>query len=152
MDTQRQAHGRFGKNNRFGRGRPAGSRNREKQFQFAKDGRSGISMQRFQTVYSRIANDLGGRENLTEAQLQIVRRCAMLSAQCELMESQAVEGQPLNAVTYGTLTGHLVRALNALGLKREPVDVTPALHQYLETLPAETQDAVAAAGADEGEG
>lgn len=109
-------------------------------------------MQRFQTVYSRIANDLGGHENLTEAQLQIVRRCAMLSAQCELMESQAVEGQPLNAVAYGTLTGHLVRALNALGLKREPVDVTPALHQYLETLPAETQDAVAAAGADEGEG
>ena len=42
-----------------------------------------------------------------------------------------MEGQPLNAVAYGTLTGHLVRALNALGLKREPVDVTPALHQYL---------------------
>ena len=56
----------------------------------------------------------------------------MLSAQCELMESQAVEGQPLNAVAYGTLTGHLVRALNALGLKREPIDVTPALHQYLD--------------------
>ena len=103
-------------------------------------------------MYSRIANDLGGRENLTEAQLQIVRRCAMLSAQCELMESQAVEGQPLNAVAYGTLTGHLVRALNALGLKRESVDVTPALHQYLETLRAETQDAVAAASADGDEG
>jgi hypothetical protein len=27
-----------------------------------------------------------------------------------------------------------VRALNVLGLKREPIDVTPALHQYLETL------------------
>ena len=75
----------------------------------------------------------------------------MLSAQCELMESQAVEGQPLNAAAYGTLTGHLVRALNALGLKREPVDVTPALHQYLERLPAETQDAITAASADEGE-
>jgi hypothetical protein len=78
----------------------------------------------------------------------------MLSAQCELMESQAVEGQPLNAVAYGTLTGHLVRALNALGLKREPVDVTPALHQYLETLdtlqPIETQEPVAAASENEG--
>ena len=62
-----------------------------------------------------------------------------------------MEGQPLNAAAYGTLTGHLVRALNALGLKREPVDVTPALHQYLETLPAETQDAITAASADEGE-
>ena len=60
----------------------------------------------------------------------------MLSAQCELMEAQAVEGQPLNAIAYGQLTGHLVRALNVLGLKREPIDVTPALHQYLDTASA----------------
>ena len=71
----------------------------------------------------------------------------MLSAQCELMEAQAVEGQPLNALAYGQLTGHLVRALNVLGLKREPIDVTPALHQYLDTLQVqvETLDPVAAA-------
>ena len=62
-----------------------------------------------------------------------------------------MEGQPLNAAAYGTLTGHLVRALNALGLKREPVDVTPALTEYLDALPAETQDVIAAACADEGE-
>jgi hypothetical protein len=93
-----------------------------------------------------MAFDLGGRENLTEAQQQLIRRCAMLSAQCELMEAQAVEGQPLNALAYGQLTGHLVRALKVLGLKREPIDVTPALHQYLDTLqPAEPQDLVATA-------
>ena len=47
-------------------------------------------------------------------------------------------GNPLNAIAYGTLTGHLARTLNILGLKREPIDVTPALHQYLGTLdPAE---------------
>ena len=60
-------------------------------------------------------------------------------------------GGELNAIAYGTLTGHLVRTLNALGLKREPIDVTPALHQYLDALPAETQDVIAAASADEGE-
>ena len=47
-------------------------------------------------------------------------------------------GEPLNAIAYGTLTGHLTRTLNALGLKREPIDVTPALHRYLDALPAET--------------
>ena len=67
---------------------------------------------------------------------------------------QAVEGQPLNAIAYGQLTGHLVRALNVLGIKRELIDVTPALHEYLGALqasPAETQDVIAAASADEGE-
>ena len=92
MDTQRQAHGRFGKNNRFGRGRPPGSRNKEKHFQFAKDGHAGISMQRFQTVYSRVVNDLGGRLNLTEAQRLLVRRCAMLAVECERMEAEAAGG------------------------------------------------------------
>ena len=55
------------------------------------------------------------------------------------MEKEAIAGQPLNAIAYGTLTGHLTRTLNALGLKREPIDVTPALHQYLDALPAETR-------------
>ena len=48
----------------------------------------------------------------------------MISAQCELMEQETVGGKPLNAIAYGTLTGHLTRTLNALGLKREPIDVS----------------------------
>ena len=97
-------------------------------------------------------NDLGGRENLTEPQQQLIRRCAMISAQCELMEAETVGGKPLNAIAYGTLTGHLTRTLNALGLKREPIDVTPALYEYLDTLqaPAEPPDLVAAADESEG--
>ena len=96
-----------------------------------------VSAQRFRTLASRMAFDLGGRENLTEAQQQLIRRCAMISAQCELMEQETVGGKPLNAIAYGTLTGHLTRTLNALGLKREPIDVTPALHEYLDTLQAD---------------
>ena len=77
----------------------------------------------------------------------------MISAQCELMEQETVGGKPLNAIAYGTLTGHLTRTLNALGLKREPIDVTPVLNEYLDTLqaPAEPPDLVAVASADEGE-
>ena len=74
----------------------------------------------------------------------------MISAQCELMEVETVQGKPLNAIAYGTLTGHLTRTLNALGLKREPIDVTPVLNEYLSALPAETEDLVT--GADESDG
>ena len=41
-------------------------------------------------------------------------------------------------IRNAALTGHLTRTLNALGLKREPIDVTPVLNEYLSTLPAET--------------
>jgi hypothetical protein len=140
METHRKSHGLFGKGNRYGKGRPFGSPNKPKEFPFVREGSNSVSAQRFRTVASRMAFDLGGRENLTEAQQQLIRRCAMLSAQCELLESQAVEGQPLDGDAYGRLTGHLVRALSVLGIKREMVDVTPALSQYLEALPADTLD------------
>ena len=75
----------------------------------------------------------------------------MLSVQCELMEKSVMDGGEFNAAAYGVLVNYLVRTLNVLGIKRELRDVTPALHAYIETLPAETQDAAAAASADEGE-
>jgi hypothetical protein len=100
-----------------------------------------------------MAFDLGGRESLTEGQQQLIRRCAMISAQCELIEAEAVQGKPIKAIAYGTLTGQLTRTLNALGLKREPIDVTPALHEYLDTLqPAEPQDLVTVAAENKNEG
>ena len=91
--------------------------------------------------------DLGGTENLTEAQRQLIRRCAMLSVAVRIDgaggdDGAATQRDPPTA----QLTGHLSRTLNALGLKREPIDVTPALHQYLDTLqPVEPQDLVTTA-------
>ena len=55
----------------------------------------------------RMVNDLGGSETLSAGQQQLVKRCAMISVACELMEKEAISGQPLNAIAYGTLTGHL---------------------------------------------
>jgi hypothetical protein len=94
----------------------------------------------------RMSNDLGGAETLSAGQQQLIKRCAMISVACELMEKDAIAGQPLNAIAYGTLTGHLARTLSLLGLKREAIDVTPALHEYLDALqapaPSEPQDTV----------
>ena len=131
MEPQRKKRGFFTDGNRYGKGRIAGSRNKPKEFPFVKEDATGVSAQRFRIVGARIATDLGGTEFLTEAQQQLVRRAAMLSVQCEFMEAQALKGLDFNAIAYGQITGHLTRTLNALGLKREPIDVTPALHLYL---------------------
>jgi hypothetical protein len=48
---------------------------------------------RFRDVLASIATDLGGVDRLSEAQKQIARRCAMLSVECEIMESAAVAGE-----------------------------------------------------------
>ena len=98
-----------------------------------------------------MAADLGGATALTAAQRQLIKRVRdALGAVRIDGEIRHGRGQ-LNAAAYGMLVNYLVRTLNALGLKREPVDVTPALHEYIDALPAETQDVIAAASADEGE-
>ena len=60
------------------------------------------------------------------------RRCAQISVACEIMEQQAAKGETFDMMAYGTLTGHLTRALKAIGLKRLPRDVTPTLQGYLD--------------------
>jgi hypothetical protein len=59
------------------------------------------------------------------------------------MERQAAEGAPFDVTAYGTLTGHLTRALKAIGLKRVPRDVTPTLRSYLDAVrqPDASEDA-----------
>ena len=69
---------------------------------------------RFRDVLASIATDLGGVDRLSEGQKQIARRCAMLSVECEIMESAAVAGQPFDLETYGQLTNRLGRAFSGL--------------------------------------
>ena len=71
---------------------------------------------RFRDVLASIAADLGGVERLSEGQKQIARRCAMLSVECEIMESAAVAGEPFDLDAYGQLTDRLGRAFQRLGL------------------------------------
>ncbi len=151
MTDDRDAHGYFSKGNRVGQGRPKGARNKPRAYPFMDERDLSAPARRFRALLISMADDLGGSGTLSAGQKQLIKRCAMISVACELMEKEAISGQPLNAVAYGTLTGHLTRTLNALGLKREPIDVTPALHQYLDALPAETKDVIAAASADEGD-
>jgi hypothetical protein len=51
------------------------------------DGRS-LTARRFQDLYEDIANDLGGLAVLSEAQKQLIRRVATLSAESERQEAE----------------------------------------------------------------
>jgi hypothetical protein len=51
---------------------------------------------RFRDVLATIVTDLGGVERLSGGQKQMARRCAMLSVECEMMESAAVAGLPFD--------------------------------------------------------
>jgi hypothetical protein len=86
-----------------------------------------------------MATDLGGENFLSTAEQQLIRRAAMISVQCEMMEQAALGGAAFDATTYSTLTGQLARALRTLGLKRETRDPPPSLHDYLEARHLERQ-------------
>jgi hypothetical protein len=88
-------------------------------------------MKRFRGLASAMAIDLGGPENLTTGEQQLIKRAAMISVQCELMEQRAAAGEPFDLSTYATATGHLGRTLKLLGLKREPREEVPSLRDYL---------------------
>jgi hypothetical protein len=100
---------------------------------------------RFRDVLASIATDLGGVDRLSEGRKQIARRCAMLSVECEIMESAAVAGEPFDLDVYGQLTDRLGRAFQRLGLKRVMHDVTPDLGTYLTaTAAGKSQDGLGA--------
>jgi hypothetical protein len=94
------------------------------------DGRSAPA-RRFRDVLAAIVADLGGAERLSEGQRQLARRCSMLSVECEKIESEGVQGKPIDLDAYGALTDRLGRAFQRLGLKRVPRDITPTLGQIL---------------------
>jgi hypothetical protein len=57
-------------------------------------------------------------------------RCATIAISCERMEGEAAQGAEIDLEVYGTLTDRLGRALQRLGLKRVPKDITPDPLQY----------------------
>jgi hypothetical protein len=124
----------FQKGNTFGKGRPKGAKNKPRTVAFMEEDQRLAPARRFRGLASLIARDLGGAENLSTGEKQLIRRAAMISVECERIEKVALqEGAAFDAITYGTLTGHLTRALRVLGLKQMPrEESTPTLQQYLD--------------------
>jgi hypothetical protein len=96
------------------------------------DGRSATA-RRFKVLVEDIALDLGGKDRLSEAQRQLIRRAAMLSAECERQEAMAARGEAeFNCELYGTMCDRLGRLFGRLGLERVARDISPTPADYLQ--------------------
>jgi hypothetical protein len=97
------------------------------------DGRSAWA-RRMRDLIVLHVGDLGGEDNVTEAEKSIVRRVATLTVELERMESmfaEAGEASPDELILYQTCTNSLRRLLESIGLQRRAKPVE-SLAQYLE--------------------
>jgi hypothetical protein len=95
------------------------------------DGRS-LTARRFQDLYEDLGSDLGGLDLLSEAQKQMIRRAATLSAESERQEAEWANGRPFDLAAYSTTANCLRRIFETLGMERRSRDVTPTLQNYLQ--------------------
>jgi hypothetical protein len=87
------------------------------------DGRTAWS-RRFRDLILAHVSDLGGRSNLSEAQLALVRRASALEVTLEEMEGRMSEGAAVDIDQFGRAAGSLRRILQTLGITRVARDIT----------------------------
>jgi hypothetical protein len=98
------------------------------------DGRS-TWVRRLRDLVALHIADLGGDENISEAERAIIRRAAVIIVELERKEkgfalSEDAPSDP-ELETYQRMANTMRRLLEAVGLQRRPRDVTPSLGQYL---------------------
>jgi hypothetical protein len=71
--------------------------------------------------------DLGGPGMLSQAQISLCRRAAVLEVELERIEGQLSLGADADLDSYNRIAGGLRRLLEALGIERRARDVTPSL-------------------------
>src|SRR5262249_51989154 len=87
------------------------------------DGRSAWA-RRWSDLTLAHASDLGGLDMLSEAQISICRRAAVLECELESAEGRLSAGLPVDIELYGCLSGRLCRMLELIGIRRvtKPAD------------------------------
>lgn len=88
------------------------------------DGRSAPA-RRYRDLTATLASDSGGRDNLTEAQFQLIRSAAGLVVLREALDAKALNGEEIDTGDYCRISNSLRRLLSTVGLDRVPRDVTP---------------------------
>ena len=93
---------------------------------------------RYEAIRGAVLSDMGGEENTSEVQRQLISKFATLALQLETLESAAIEGNQIDLDLFGRCAGHLRRIAESLGLRRVPRTV-PDLRDYLEAKTAEVE-------------
>ena len=100
------------------------------------DGRSHVA-RRHVEITAAIAQDCGGIDVVSEAQLQLIRSAAGLVILREDLDSKAADGERIDVATYCRISNSLRRVLSTIGLERRAKDITPipSLQQYIAMTP-----------------
>jgi hypothetical protein len=91
------------------------------------DGRSATA-RRFKDLIENFARDLGGIEDLTEAEHSLVRQAAGLTIEAERLQAQIVKGEPTDTDQLIRLTNTARRILQGIRKREKP---KPTLQDYL---------------------
>ena len=102
------------------------------------DGRSPWA-RRWRDLQILYADDLGGMSTLSEFQLGLVGTAATLRCELERLEGCLSVGEPIDLDLFGRTAGHYRRICETLGIERRKRDLTPDLHDYLESKATEIE-------------
>src|SRR5665213_1207037 len=97
------------------------------------------AFKRYRVICGAVLADMGGAENVSEIQHQLVAKFATLALQLEAMQAAAIEGNEIDLDLFGRCAGHLRRIAEALGVQRVPRDVTPSLSDIAAEIEAERE-------------
>jgi hypothetical protein len=105
------------------------------------DGRSAWA-RRLRDLIELHGTDLGGLDELSEAQRALIRRASALTVELEHLEMQfATRDATADELDlYSRLSNTLRRLHETLGLERRPKDVKPTLSEYLRQREGERAD------------
>src|SRR5262245_10005066 len=92
------------------------------------DGRTAW-MRRYRDLVSSHEHDLGGTGFISESERRLIRRAALITIQCEMLDKKfaSSEGEATreDLDLYQRLSNSLRRLLQSLGLQRRPRDINP---------------------------
>jgi hypothetical protein len=85
---------------------------------------------RMKDIAEMHADDLGAREDLSQAQLSLCRRAAVLEVELERLEGQLSLDMEIDMDVYNRIAGNLRRILESIGLDRKPrIAPEPSLYE-----------------------
>jgi hypothetical protein len=97
----------------------------------AGDGNSAWA-RRFRDLVVAHANDLGGSDLLSAAQLSLIRRASAIETELEQLEGRLSMGETIDLDVFTRAAGHLRRLFESLGIERRARDITPpSVRDYL---------------------
>lgn len=94
------------------------------------DGRTQAARHYGQLVRA-ISDDLGGFDEISTAERELVRRAAGLSVLATVAEAKLLNGEEIDIAELVSLGNAQRRILTTLGLQRRVRDITPDLQTYL---------------------